>query len=264
MWRMNLDTKSDLIPTHSRRSMAFFSPFSSRSWSKELWCQPSGVNSISLAFSSTRRLNRDSAERRWRMTNRKLSLCVYWFMRRCRAPTFDESITYDYILSSILRHKELCCKRKRQRVSSNVGFRARYSHRSLPLYLYLPFCSLAAGTCGYLDCFLMVKLTLFCSMLRLMEAAESLSTTDWKLLTDVLLLGLAESGERKRFHYLLTRFFTVSFLSAGWNSGNKTVSKCVRDEFHTRHGVVSLLCQLLVVAVVKLDVFKPGRLRMSL
>lgn len=31
-------------------------------------------------------------------------------------------------------------------------------------------------------------------MLRLMEAAESLSTTDWELLTDVLLLGLAESG----------------------------------------------------------------------
>ncbi len=29
-----------------------------------------------------------------------------------------------------------------------------------------------------------------------MEAAESLSTTDWKLLTDVLLLGLAESGQR--------------------------------------------------------------------
>lgn len=40
----------------------------------------------------------------------------------------------------------------------------------------------------------MWKLTLFCSMLRLMEAAESLSTTDWELLTDVLLLGLAESG----------------------------------------------------------------------
>lgn len=41
----------------------------------------------------------------------------------------------------------------------------------------------------------MWKLTLFCSMLRLMDAAESLSTTDWKLLTDVLLLGLAESGD---------------------------------------------------------------------
>ena len=33
-------------------------------------------------------------------------------------------------------------------------------------------------------------------MLRLMDEAESLSTTDWKLLTDVLLLGLAESGHR--------------------------------------------------------------------
>lgn len=57
---------------------------------------------------------------------------------------------------------------------------------------------MAGGTCGYLDCFLMWKLTLFCSMLRLMEAAESLSTTDWELLTDVLLLGLAESGQRDR------------------------------------------------------------------
>lgn len=47
--------------TYSSLSMAFFSPFSSRSWSRELWCQPSGVNIISLAFSSTRRLNRDSA-----------------------------------------------------------------------------------------------------------------------------------------------------------------------------------------------------------
>lgn len=31
-------------------------------------------------------------------------------------------------------------------------------------------------------------------MFRLMEAAESLSTAEWKLLTEVLLLGLAESG----------------------------------------------------------------------
>lgn len=45
----------------------------------------------------------------------------------------------------------------------------------------------------------MWKFTLFCSMLRLIEAAESLSTTDWKLLTDVLLLGLAESAETDRF-----------------------------------------------------------------
>lgn len=44
----------------------------------------------------------------------------------------------------------------------------------------------------------MWKLTLFCSMLRLMDAAESLSTTDWKLLTDVLLLGLAESRQTDR------------------------------------------------------------------
>lgn len=34
-------------------------------------------------------------------------------------------------------------------------------------------------------------------MLRLMEAAESLSITDWKLLTDVFLLGLAESEKDK-------------------------------------------------------------------
>lgn len=60
----------------------------------------------------------------------------------------------------------------------------------------VPFCSLGCGgTWGYLDGFLMWKLTLSCSILRLMEAAESLSTADWKLLTDVLLLGLDESDE---------------------------------------------------------------------
>lgn len=48
------------ISTHSSLSMAFFSPFSSLSWSSELWCQPRGVNNISFAFSSTRRLNKDS------------------------------------------------------------------------------------------------------------------------------------------------------------------------------------------------------------
>lgn len=32
-------------------------------------------------------------------------------------------------------------------------------------------------------------------MLRLIEEAESLSITDWKLPTDVLLLGPAESGQ---------------------------------------------------------------------
>lgn len=44
------------------------------------------------------------------------------------------------------------------------------------------------------------KFTLSSSTFRLMEAAESLSTVDWKLLTDVRLLGLAESfsvGEGK-------------------------------------------------------------------
>ena len=41
----------------------------------------------------------------------------------------------------------------------------------------------------------MWKLTLSCSMLRLMDAAESLSTADWKLLTEVLLLGLPESNK---------------------------------------------------------------------
>lgn len=45
------------------------------------------------------------------------------------------------------------------------------------------------------------KFTLSSSTFRLIEAAESLSTVDWKLLTDVRLLGLAESfsvggGER--------------------------------------------------------------------
>lgn len=35
-------------------------------------------------------------------------------------------------------------------------------------------------------------------MFRLMEAAESLSTTDWLLLTDVLLLGPVESGGKAR------------------------------------------------------------------
>lgn len=37
------------------------------------------------------------------------------------------------------------------------------------------------------------KFTLSSSTFRLIEAAESLSTVDWKLLTDVRLLGLAES-----------------------------------------------------------------------
>lgn len=44
------------------------------------------------------------------------------------------------------------------------------------------------------------KFTLSSSTFRLIEAAESLSTVDWKLLTDVRLLGLAESfsvGEGK-------------------------------------------------------------------
>lgn len=35
-------------------------------------------------------------------------------------------------------------------------------------------------------------------MLRLMEAAESLSTAEWKLLTDVLLLGPAEPGQQQQ------------------------------------------------------------------
>lgn len=51
-----------LLMTHRSLSIAFFSPFSSLNWSRELWCQPSGVNNISLAFSSTRRLNKDSAD----------------------------------------------------------------------------------------------------------------------------------------------------------------------------------------------------------
>lgn len=37
------------------------------------------------------------------------------------------------------------------------------------------------------------KFTLSSSTFRLIEAAESLSTVDWKLLTEVRLLGLAES-----------------------------------------------------------------------
>ena len=48
------------------------------------------------------------------------------------------------------------------------------------------------------------KFTLSSSTFRLMEAAESLSTVDWKLLTDVRLLGLAESfsvGEGKEIYY---------------------------------------------------------------
>lgn len=35
-------------------------------------------------------------------------------------------------------------------------------------------------------------------MLRLMEAAESLSTAEWKLLTDVLLLGPVEPGQQQQ------------------------------------------------------------------
>ena len=65
----------------------------------------------------------------------------------------------------------------------------------------LPFWSAGwGGTCGYLEGFLIWKFTLSSSTFRLMEAAESLSTVDWKLLTDVRLLGLAESfsvGEGK-------------------------------------------------------------------
>lgn len=58
----------------------------------------------------------------------------------------------------------------------------------------LPFWSAGwGGTCGYLEGFLIWKFTLSSSTFRLMEAAESLSTVDWKLLTDVRLLGLAES-----------------------------------------------------------------------
>lgn len=65
----------------------------------------------------------------------------------------------------------------------------------------LPFWSAGwGGTCGYLEGFLIWKFTLSSSTFRLIEAAESLSTVDWKLLTDVRLLGLAESfsvGEGK-------------------------------------------------------------------
>lgn len=65
----------------------------------------------------------------------------------------------------------------------------------------LPFWSAGwGGTCGYLEGFLIWKFTLSSSTFRLIEAAESLSTVDWKLLTEVRLLGLAESfsvGEGK-------------------------------------------------------------------
>lgn len=44
-----------------------------------------------------------------------------------------------------------------------------------------------------MECFLIWKFTLSISTFRLMEAAESLSIVDWKLLTEVRLLGLAES-----------------------------------------------------------------------
>lgn len=58
----------------------------------------------------------------------------------------------------------------------------------------VPFWSAGwGGTCGYLECFLIWKFTLSSSTFRLMEAAESLSMADWKLLTEVRLLGLAES-----------------------------------------------------------------------
>lgn len=44
-----------------------------------------------------------------------------------------------------------------------------------------------------MECFLIWKFTLSSSTFRLMEAAESLSMADWKLLTEGRLLGLAES-----------------------------------------------------------------------
>lgn len=104
--------------------MAFFSPFSSLSWSRELWCQPSGVNSISLAFSSTRRLNRDSAgissqdEGAGLLSNKLKNHYVVTqseSIRKCRAPTLDEGITYDNVLSSILRHKKFSWKRRERK-----------------------------------------------------------------------------------------------------------------------------------------------------
>lgn len=61
---------------------------------------------------------------------------------------------------------------------------------------HLHLCSRAGNPWGHLEFFLIRKFTLFCSMLRLMEAAESLSTAEWTLLTDVLLLGPAEPAQQ--------------------------------------------------------------------
>lgn len=45
-------------------------------------------------------------------------------------------------------------------------------------------------------------------MLRLMEAAESLSTAEWKLLTDVLLLGPVEPEQDQQQQRKMTKIWS--------------------------------------------------------
>lgn len=86
----------------------------------------------------------------------------------------------------------------------------------------LPFWSAGwGGTCGYLEGFLIWKFTLSSSTFRLIEAAESLSTVDWKLLTDVRLLGLAESFSVGRGRkYRERRGVKMGFIR-DWRKGEK-------------------------------------------
>lgn len=58
------------------------------------------------------------------------------------------------------------------------------------------------------------KFTLSSSTFRLIEAAESLSTVDWKLLTEVRLLGLAESFSVGRGKEYRERGVKMGFIRA--------------------------------------------------
>lgn len=60
---------------YSSLSMACFSPFSSLSSSRLLWCHPRGVKKSSLDFSSTLLLNNDSA--RDKQTLSQLNGCAF-------------------------------------------------------------------------------------------------------------------------------------------------------------------------------------------
>lgn len=65
------------------------------------------------------------------------------------------------------------------------------------------------------------KFTLSSSTFRLIEAAESLSTVDWKLLTEVRLLGLAESFSVGKGKEIQGEGSKKWVLSGHWRKGKK-------------------------------------------